>query len=271
MQIWPELASPPQAAALAARSTLASIRTGELDEVGLVDQRRRGLRHPLHAIEDVGGSDLVAPGIDHLGETERGQFGGLDDHGGARLQSGDRIAEREDQREVPWADDSHHRERPVLDAELLRAQQRRVGAELVVGKHPLCPGAVEVDQVGQVDGLAGGVGAHLAGLRLHRVGDPLVVVDQPVAQLAEPAVAALAAESFPLRLVAAHPRHHVPHPRRRVDLDASDHLSGRRVADREVRGGRHGVITLGGVRRRRRTDLHSLLLRLAAQPDSTCA
>jgi len=65
--------------------------------------------------------------------------------------------------------------------------------------------AVEIDQVGEVDALGPRVAANLAGLRLHRVGNALGVVEHPVAQLAQPVIAALDANRLPLALVGADP------------------------------------------------------------------
>ena len=100
-----------------ARHHLAAgaVGAGELDEVDVVDQRAAGLADAVHAVEDVGAADLLLPGLDDLGQAERGELRGLDDDRGARLQRRDRVAEREDQGEVPGADDADHRVGPVLD------------------------------------------------------------------------------------------------------------------------------------------------------------
>ena len=195
MQTWPELNIPPQAAALAARSRSASARTiigslppsSRLTGVSVSAARAITLRPvrsepvnwmkstastrappvspmPCTQSKHVGAADLLLPGLDHLGEAERGELGGLDDDGRAGLQRRDRVAEREDQREVPGADDADHRVGPVLDAQLLRGQQRRVRADRLLADELGRLGAVEVDQVGEVDRLARGVGADLAGL-----------------------------------------------------------------------------------------------------------
>ena len=196
MQTWPELNIPPQAAALAARSMSASrehdhrvlaaeleadrgqrlggaghhlaagpVGAGELDEVDVVDEGAAGLAGPLDDVEDVRAADLVLPGLDHLGQPQRRELRRLDDDRGACLQRRDRVAEREDQREVPGADDPDHRMGPVLDAELLRGEQGGVGTNALLADELGGVGAVEVDRVGQVGRLVGGVGADLAGLR----------------------------------------------------------------------------------------------------------
>ena len=154
---------PPQAAALAARSRSASARTiigslppsSRLTGVSVSAARAITLRPvrsepvnwtkstsstrappvspmPVDAVEDVGAADLLLPGLDDLDQAERRELGGLDDDRGAGLQGRDRVAEREDQREVPGADDADHRIGPVLDPQLLRGEQRRVRADALL-------------------------------------------------------------------------------------------------------------------------------------------
>ena len=60
-----------------------AVGAGELDEVDLVDQRGAGLAHATDDVEDVGAADLALPGLDDLGQAERGDLGGLDDDRGA--------------------------------------------------------------------------------------------------------------------------------------------------------------------------------------------
>ena len=108
--------------------------------------------------------------------------------------------------------------------------------------------AVEVDQVGEVAELERDVGADLAGFGLHRVGDPLGVVEHPVAQLAEPVVAPLDPHRLPLGLVGAHAGDGRGDRLGRVDVDRVDDRSGRGVEDVDRLGGGRG----GAVHRRDR-------------------
>ena len=190
MQIWPELNIPPQAAALAARSRSASARTiiGSLPPSSrltgvsvsaaraitlrpvrsepvnwmkstVVDQGAAGLADAVHAVEDVGAADLLLPGLDHLDQAQRGELGGLDHDRGAGLQGRDRVAEREDQREVPGADDRRPRDRAGTGScSFFEAISGEWGRTLFVADELRRLGAVEVDQVGEVDGSVGGVG-----------------------------------------------------------------------------------------------------------------
>jgi ribosomal protein L30/L7E len=80
-----------------------------------------------------------------------------------------------------------------------------VGADRFVADELGGLAAVEVDQVREIDRLRRGVTADLAGLRLHRVEHTLVVIEQPVAQLAQPAVATLVPQRLPLGLIGTHP------------------------------------------------------------------
>jgi hypothetical protein len=82
---------------------------------------------------------------------------------------------------------------------------------------------VEVDQVGDIGHLGGGLGANLPGLRLHRRGDPVLIVEQPVAKLAELAGASLVAEPLPCGLVGAYPGNHLADPLGAVDRERADH------------------------------------------------
>src|SRR3954447_24125724 len=107
--------------------------------------------------------------------------------------------------------------------------QGGVGADALLADEARGAGAVEVDQVGEVAGLVAGVGADLAGLRLHRVEHPLLVVEQPVAQLAEPAVATLDPHRLPLALVGADPLHGRGDGLGRGDRDFLDQPTRRRV------------------------------------------
>jgi hypothetical protein len=100
------------------------VRAGELDEVDLVDQRRAGLTHPVDHVEHVGAADLTLPGLDDLGDSERGHLGRLDHDRRSRLQSGERVAQREDQGEVPRTDHADDGEGPVDDLELLHLHHR---------------------------------------------------------------------------------------------------------------------------------------------------
>jgi hypothetical protein len=81
-----------------------------------------------------------------------------------------------------------------------------VGGDLLLADELVGLLGVEVDEVDQIRGLGGGLGADLARLGLHRVGDPVLVVEQPVAQLEEPFGAAFVAKGLPGRLVGAHAR-----------------------------------------------------------------
>ena len=114
---------------------------------------------------------------------------------------------------------------PVLDPQLLGGEQRGVGADALLADELGGPGAVEVDQVGEVGGLVAGVGADLAGLGLHRVEHPLLVVEQPVAQLAEPVVAALDPHRLPLGLVGANPSDGRGDGVGRIDRNGPDQLA----------------------------------------------
>jgi hypothetical protein len=232
---------------------------GELDEVDVVDQGAAGLTDSLHAVEHVGAADLVLPGVDYLGQAERGELGGLDDDGGAGLEGRDRVPDREDQGEVPGADDADDRVRPVLDPELLRGQQRRVGADGVLADELRGLRPVEVDDVGQVNRLVGGVGPDLAGLALHRVEDPLLVVEDPVAQLAEPVGAAFDAHRLPVGLVGANPGDGRGNLVRRGDRHRLNQLAGCRVEDVDLLGlGAAAVVgaAVGPGDLLRRTALH---------------
>ena len=82
--------------------------------------------------------------------------------------------------------------------------------------------AVEVDQVGDVGHLGAGLRADLAGLRLHGVGDLVLVGEQPVAQLPEPPRPLLVAERLPCGLVSAHALDHLAHALRPVDGEGLD-------------------------------------------------
>ena len=205
---------------------------GELDVVDVVDQRRAGLAGAEHAVEDVGGADLLLPGLDHFDQAEGGELGGLDDDRGARLQGRDRVAEGHRQREVPGADHADDRDGAGTGStsffEAISGEWARTVSSPM---NFVRLGPVEVDQVGDVDQLGGGVAADLAGFGLHRVGDLLGVVEHPVAQLAEPVVAALDAERLPLGLVGAHPGDGRGDRLGRVDLDRVDRLPGRGVED----------------------------------------
>ena len=136
-------------------------------------------------------------------EAEGGDLRGLDDHRAAGDQGRDGVAEREDQREVPGADHADDRIGPVLDPQLLDLHQRRVRRHPLVADELVALLPVEVDQVRDVDGLAGGLAADLAGLALHRVGDLVLVVEDPVAELVQPLRAALDPERLPGGLVGA--------------------------------------------------------------------
>ncbi len=236
-----------------------SVGACELDEVDLVDQGATGLAAAMHAVEDVGGADLLLPRLDDLGQAQRRELGGLDDYCGPGLQGRDRVAHRQGEREVPGADHADHRVGAVEDAELLRGEQRRVRPDVFLGEKLRRPAAVEVDQVGQVDALDRGVGADLAGLRLHRVGDALGVVEQPVAQLAEPVVAALDPHRLPVGLVGTHPGHGRGDPLRSVGADRCDRLAGGGVENLDPLLGRdHGAVRCLGrpCARRRSAALH---------------
>jgi hypothetical protein len=64
------------------------------------------------------------------------------------------------------------------------------------------PTDLAVDRGG---GLEGGLLPGLSGLPLQQLGDPLVVVEQPVAEAPEPFAAPAGSEGFPSRLVAPYP------------------------------------------------------------------
>ena len=186
MQIWPEFIIPPQAAALAARSRSASARTiigslppsSRLTGVSVSAARAITLRpvrsEPVNWMKST--ASTRAPPVSPIPCTQSSTSGppissfqalttsarpsgrelrGLDHHRGAGLQGRDRVAEGEDQREVPGADDADHRVGPVLDAQLLRGEQRRVGPDALLADELGGLAAVEVDQVGEVGGLVG--------------------------------------------------------------------------------------------------------------------
>ena len=87
-----------------------AIGAGELHEVDLVDERGAGLAHAVDDVEDVGAADLALPGLDDLAQAEGSDLRWLDDHGAAGDQRRDRVAEREDQREVPGRDHADDRD-----------------------------------------------------------------------------------------------------------------------------------------------------------------
>src|ERR1044072_9515741 len=93
------------------------------------------------------------------------------------------------ERGVPWADDTDHREGGVLDDQLRRGDEGGVRADVLVGEVLRRALAVEVDQVEDVRQLDRDVGPDLSGFRLHRVRDPVGVVDGPGAQAGQPVAA----------------------------------------------------------------------------------
>ena len=71
-----------------------------------------------------------------------------------------------------------------------------------VGQEPLSPPSVVLEQVDREGTLQGGLPPRLSRLPLEQLGDPLIVVEQPVTQAPSPFAPAGRSEGFPSRLVA---------------------------------------------------------------------
>ena len=190
--------------------------------VDVVDQGATGVAGAVHVVDDVGPADVLLPAADHLHQLERGELGRLDHHGGACHESRDRVAGRQDQREVPGADDPHHGIGAVAHTELLDLGGDEPGAGRLVGEVLLGVLAPEVDRDLEVDGLEAGVAADLARLLLDDVRDVLAVLEHPVAPALEPAAALGEAHRLPLGLVRAHACDDLGHALGRVDRNALD-------------------------------------------------
>ena len=88
-------------------------RPGEHDHVDVLDEGRPGLSAPGRDLQDVLRQPALAQPFGHQQRGERRDLRGLEDHGVARGQRRDAVAEGVRQRVVPRTDHADQAERPV--------------------------------------------------------------------------------------------------------------------------------------------------------------
>ena len=205
-------------------------RAGEVDHVGVVDQRGAGLALAGRDLEDVA---RPADGLEALLDQEareRRDLARLEDHRVARDERRDAVTERVRQRVVPRPDDADDAERAVAHEHLLAEQHRRVRLDVLVLEVLRALLRPEAERVGDEHDLGDQrVLARLAGLVDDRLDHPLAVLDEPGAQVVHDLRAALEADRVPGRLSGARPRRQLGDLLGRHVGNVPDRLPGSRV------------------------------------------
>ena len=163
---------------------------GELDVVGLVNQRGAGGSRAGQAFEHSWSAQVLAPATDDLAGGERGELRRLDGDRCTGQQRGHRIGQGDQDGEVPRADDAHDRVWPVGDRQPLARGEQAVRPRMRVGQELLGTLSVVLDQVDRRGDLEGGLLPRLPRLPLEQLRDALIVVEQPVTQAPEPVASA---------------------------------------------------------------------------------
>jgi hypothetical protein len=204
---------------------------GEHDEVDRVDQRFAGAPRSSDHLEDIRGPAAFGGHLLHHQGGQRGVLGGFEQHGVARRQRRDRIAERVDQRVVPRADHADDTDR------LAAGEHRAAGNERGERAHPVRaevslrragPVRERSDTIRQLDDR---VLVALAALRDDARQDLRLVLQHPAAGLAQAAGAAAKAQLFPAGLGAPRSLGRFVHRRGGRVRHAADHLAGGRIVD----------------------------------------
>src|SRR6266849_5406719 len=157
---------------------------GEADHIGQLDQVLAGLAVAGHHLEDVLREAGRAGQLGAEHGAARRHLGGLDDHGVARHERRDRLADGEVEGEVPGSDDPDHPVRQVAHVDALVLQE--VGPGGLVGQVLLRSLRPEADRVAEEEELVGDdVVARLPGLARDDVADAVLLVDEAVADVAQ--------------------------------------------------------------------------------------